>query len=411
MTDFPESHRDLLDAQVASLATVGRNGFPQVTEIWFLHDDGELKLSLNTARLKTRNLQRDPKCSLLLLDLENPYRYLEVRGHARVEADDDYGFAQQAGREVQGGPEGARSARREPRRRDDRAGQRLPGGHERRLIRAARCGHSSGHAIRPSVGSRLPRHDRRTVHGARRRPRDHAEQARGGHRQWRCGRLRHASGHAGRPHDPGRGRHRSRRGGRGGLDARGHRPVRGRDRRRRLLRVLRRSHAPRVHDRRTRDGAGRRQRQPVHRPGDREAAPVPDRGDQRAVGGHPRHAPDLAAGGESVGQVPPGRRPGARRTRRDSRLPGHRHAARAGARERLPLRPVQLDQRAVPPPRATPGGRLDHEEPGARPHLRADRPQGSRSLLRRRDRARRRAHRARPARWSPARPSFRAPAR
>jgi PPOX class probable F420-dependent enzyme len=97
MTDFPESHRDLLDGQVASLATVGRNGFPQVTEIWFLHDDGEIKLSLNTARLKTRNLQRDPKCSLLLLDLKNPYRYLEVRGTARVEPDGDYHFARKLG--------------------------------------------------------------------------------------------------------------------------------------------------------------------------------------------------------------------------------------------------------------------------------------------------------------------------
>jgi PPOX class probable F420-dependent enzyme len=97
MTDFPESHRDLLDGQVASLATVGRNGFPQVTEIWFLHDDGELKLSLNTARLKTRNLRRDPKCSLLLLDLKNPYRYLEVRGNARVEPDDEYEFARKLG--------------------------------------------------------------------------------------------------------------------------------------------------------------------------------------------------------------------------------------------------------------------------------------------------------------------------
>ena len=97
MTDFPESHRDLLDGQVASLATIGRNGFPQVTEIWFLHDDGEIKLSLNTARLKTRNLQRDPKCSLLLLDLKNPYRYLEVRGHAQVEPDDDYEFANKLG--------------------------------------------------------------------------------------------------------------------------------------------------------------------------------------------------------------------------------------------------------------------------------------------------------------------------
>ena len=97
MTDFPESHRDLLDGQVASLATVGHTGFPQVTELWFLHDEGEIKLSLNTARLKTRNLQRDPKCSLLLLDLENPYRYLEVRGTARVEPDEDYRFAQKLG--------------------------------------------------------------------------------------------------------------------------------------------------------------------------------------------------------------------------------------------------------------------------------------------------------------------------
>jgi PPOX class probable F420-dependent enzyme len=97
MTDFPDTHRDLLDGQFASLATIGRDGFPQVTELWFLHDEGELKLSLNTARLKTRNLQRDPKVSLMLLDLEVPYRYLEVRGNARVEPDDDYEFAGKLG--------------------------------------------------------------------------------------------------------------------------------------------------------------------------------------------------------------------------------------------------------------------------------------------------------------------------
>jgi PPOX class probable F420-dependent enzyme len=97
MTDFPESHRYLLDGQVASLATIGRDGFPQVTEIWFLHDGGELRLSLNSSRLKTRNLQRDPRCSLLLLDLENPYRYLEVRGNARIEPDEDYAFANKLG--------------------------------------------------------------------------------------------------------------------------------------------------------------------------------------------------------------------------------------------------------------------------------------------------------------------------
>jgi PPOX class probable F420-dependent enzyme len=97
MTDFPESHRDLLDAQVASLATIGRNGIPQLTEVWFLHEDGELKLSLNSSRLKTRNLSQRPQCSLMLLDLQNPYRYLEVRGSARLEPDDDYEFARRLG--------------------------------------------------------------------------------------------------------------------------------------------------------------------------------------------------------------------------------------------------------------------------------------------------------------------------
>lgn len=97
MTTFPESHRDLLDGQVASLATIDRDGFPQLTEVWFLLDDGELKLSLNTTRWKTTNLTERPQCSLLLLDLENPYRYLEVRGRCRVEPDDDYEFARKVG--------------------------------------------------------------------------------------------------------------------------------------------------------------------------------------------------------------------------------------------------------------------------------------------------------------------------
>jgi PPOX class probable F420-dependent enzyme len=97
MTSFPQSHQDLLSVEVASLATIRGDGFPQVTEVWFLFDDGELKLSLNTSRLKTRNLRRNPQCSLLLLDLQNPYRYLEIRGRARIEPDDDYAFARKLG--------------------------------------------------------------------------------------------------------------------------------------------------------------------------------------------------------------------------------------------------------------------------------------------------------------------------
>ncbi len=96
-TDFPDSHRDLLDAQFATLATIGKGGGPQLTEIWFLFEDGKVKTSLNDSRLKTKNLVARPQCSLFILDLANPFRYLDVRGTAVVEPDEDYAFAQRLG--------------------------------------------------------------------------------------------------------------------------------------------------------------------------------------------------------------------------------------------------------------------------------------------------------------------------
>jgi PPOX class probable F420-dependent enzyme len=97
VAEIPDSHRDLLDAQFATLATIDDGGFPQLTEVWFLYEDGEVKLSLNTSRAKTRNLERRPECNLFLLDLGNPYRYLELRGRARLEPDADGAFAARVG--------------------------------------------------------------------------------------------------------------------------------------------------------------------------------------------------------------------------------------------------------------------------------------------------------------------------
>jgi len=102
MTPFPESHRDLLDGQFATLATVDRGGFPQLSIVWFLLDDEDtLRVSLNSSRAKTVNLRERPECSLLFLDLQNPYRYLEVRGRARIDPDDDYAFADKVGAKYQ----------------------------------------------------------------------------------------------------------------------------------------------------------------------------------------------------------------------------------------------------------------------------------------------------------------------
>ena len=97
MPPIPASHRDLLDGQFATLGTVGPDGRPQLTEVWFLADGETVALSLNTSRQKTKNLLANPAASLFLLDLATAYRYVELRGDAEVTADDDYSFADKLG--------------------------------------------------------------------------------------------------------------------------------------------------------------------------------------------------------------------------------------------------------------------------------------------------------------------------
>jgi PPOX class probable F420-dependent enzyme len=81
------------------LATLGRDGYPQESAIWFLfdEDDGALKLSLNTARQKVRNLQERPECTLFILDPANPYRTIEIRARAELSPDTDYSLADKVG--------------------------------------------------------------------------------------------------------------------------------------------------------------------------------------------------------------------------------------------------------------------------------------------------------------------------
>ena len=100
-SDIPESHRDLLDGQVATLATIGPDGRPQLSEVWFLAEGTTVSLSLNTSRQKTKNLSRNPACSLFMLDLANPYRYLELRGDAEISPDPDYAAAAKVGAKYQ----------------------------------------------------------------------------------------------------------------------------------------------------------------------------------------------------------------------------------------------------------------------------------------------------------------------
>jgi PPOX class probable F420-dependent enzyme len=93
----PDSHQDLLDAATAVLATIGPDGRPQLTAVWFLRDGDDVRLSLNTDRQKVKNLVADPAVTLFVLDPVTPQRYLEIRGDAVMESDPDYAFAARVG--------------------------------------------------------------------------------------------------------------------------------------------------------------------------------------------------------------------------------------------------------------------------------------------------------------------------
>ncbi len=97
MSQIPESHRDLLDTDVGTLATIGPDGRPQLSEVWFLAEDDTIAISLNSSRQKTKNLIARPQCCLFILDLAIPRRYLEIRGDAEVTPDPDYAFADRVG--------------------------------------------------------------------------------------------------------------------------------------------------------------------------------------------------------------------------------------------------------------------------------------------------------------------------
>jgi PPOX class probable F420-dependent enzyme len=93
MPSIPDSHRDLLDADFATFATIGPDGRPQLSEIWFLAEGDTITTSLNTSRQKTKNLRANPAVTVFLLDLSVPFRYLEIRGDAEIIPDDDYSYA------------------------------------------------------------------------------------------------------------------------------------------------------------------------------------------------------------------------------------------------------------------------------------------------------------------------------
>ncbi|MFI5065730.1 MAG: PPOX class F420-dependent oxidoreductase [Streptosporangiales bacterium] len=71
----------------AVLATVNPDGSPQTSVIWVGRDGGDLLFSTVEGRVKHRNMQRDPRVSIAVIDSADPENYVELRGRASMSPD------------------------------------------------------------------------------------------------------------------------------------------------------------------------------------------------------------------------------------------------------------------------------------------------------------------------------------
>ena len=81
MERIPEKYLDLFQKRsFGHFATVMPDGTPQVTPVWVDYDGQYVLVNTAKGRQKTRNVERDAKVALDILDPDNPYRWLAVRG-------------------------------------------------------------------------------------------------------------------------------------------------------------------------------------------------------------------------------------------------------------------------------------------------------------------------------------------
>ncbi|MBN1285033.1 MAG: PPOX class F420-dependent oxidoreductase [Anaerolineae bacterium] len=78
---IPDSHQDLLEGPVyAVVTTIMPDGQPQSSVVWASYDGEYVLFNTARGRQKDKNLQNNPKVSLLAIDTNQPFRWIEVRG-------------------------------------------------------------------------------------------------------------------------------------------------------------------------------------------------------------------------------------------------------------------------------------------------------------------------------------------
>ena len=82
MAVIPDGYLDLLNKKItfANVATVMKDGSPQVTPVWFDYTGGKIRINTARGRVKARTMKEGTRVAIAIMDPENPYRYVQVRG-------------------------------------------------------------------------------------------------------------------------------------------------------------------------------------------------------------------------------------------------------------------------------------------------------------------------------------------
>ena len=90
MPAIPEKYMDILTSKksFAHLATLMKDGSPQVTPVWFDLTNGIIRINTARGRIKDRNLKVGSRVALSISDPDNPYRYVQIRGKVTKETEE-----------------------------------------------------------------------------------------------------------------------------------------------------------------------------------------------------------------------------------------------------------------------------------------------------------------------------------
>ena len=79
---IPDAFKEVLNRRgFAHLATLMKDGSPQVTPVWYDFDGNHIRINSAKGRLKDKNMRRNKQVALSIQDPDNPYRYLAIRGN------------------------------------------------------------------------------------------------------------------------------------------------------------------------------------------------------------------------------------------------------------------------------------------------------------------------------------------